>query len=277
MSSIVLYIIGVLTLVAGVGTIAFGIPINEFSFGNTLISAGASVAMGGLVVIALGAVIAELKRLGEAMNARAPAPRDVVDASLGGAAVPAPEAGVAPAAAAGMGGAFVRPLRPMAGAADAPSASASGELPPDRREEVRPTLRNPDLPPPSGEAAWPPAPGPGTASAAPRGPAGAPPTDTRGRQAEPRFSAGAGQPTRAAEAEAPRIASEPRPDLRPLPSAPSDAEAGPQRAPKVLKKGVVDGMAYTLYVDGSIEAELPQGTLRFASIHELRRYLESNA
>ena len=52
-------------------------------------------------------------------------------------------------------------------------------------------------------------------------------------------------------------------------------EAEPQKAggPAVLKSGVVDGMSYTLYVDGSIEAELPQGTLRFASIHELRSHL----
>ena len=33
----------------------------------------------------------------------------------------------------------------------------------------------------------------------------------------------------------------------------------------VLKSGVVEGMAYTLYSDGSIEAQLPQGTLRFGS------------
>jgi hypothetical protein len=32
-------------------------------------------------------------------------------------------------------------------------------------------------------------------------------------------------------------------------------------------------MAYTLYTDGSIEAELPQGTLRFGSLDELRDYL----
>src|ERR1051325_2931204 len=44
----------------------------------------------------------------------------------------------------------------------------------------------------------------------------------------------------------------------------------------ILKSGVVDGMAYTLYVDGSLEAELPQGTLRFASIDELRSHLEKN-
>jgi hypothetical protein len=42
----------------------------------------------------------------------------------------------------------------------------------------------------------------------------------------------------------------------------------------ILKSGVIDGMAYTLYTDGSIEAELPQGTMRFASIDDLRSHLE---
>jgi hypothetical protein len=45
----------------------------------------------------------------------------------------------------------------------------------------------------------------------------------------------------------------------------------------VLKSGVVDGMAYTLYSDGSIEADLPQGTLRFGSITELRNHIEQSA
>jgi hypothetical protein len=43
----------------------------------------------------------------------------------------------------------------------------------------------------------------------------------------------------------------------------------------VLKSGVVEGMAYTLYSDGSIEAQLPQGTLRFGSIAALREHIES--
>lgn len=77
------------------------------------------------------------------------------------------------------------------------------------------------------------------------------------------------------EAPPPPTAHEPTPetaapDLAPEPA--NDAEA-----PAILKSGVVDGMAYTLYVDGSIEAELPQGTLRFASINELRGYLEKGA
>jgi hypothetical protein len=56
-----------------------------------------------------------------------------------------------------------------------------------------------------------------------------------------------------------------------------EPEAQKPRAVAILKSGVVDGMGYTLYVDGSIEAELPQGTLRFASINELRSHLEKNS
>jgi len=45
----------------------------------------------------------------------------------------------------------------------------------------------------------------------------------------------------------------------------------------VLKSGVVDGMAYTLYSDGSIEARLPEGMMRFASIDALRTHLDQRA
>jgi hypothetical protein len=59
--------------------------------------------------------------------------------------------------------------------------------------------------------------------------------------------------------------------------APREPMAPPpeQRPIAILKSGVIDGMAYTLYTDGSIEAELPQGTMRFGSIDELRAHLEN--
>ena len=41
----------------------------------------------------------------------------------------------------------------------------------------------------------------------------------------------------------------------------------------VLKAGVIGGMAYKLFSDGSIEAELPDGTLRFASLQDLRDHV----
>jgi len=48
-------------------------------------------------------------------------------------------------------------------------------------------------------------------------------------------------------------------------------------AVSVLKSGVVNGMPYTLYSDGSIEAQLPEGALRFGSITELRNHIEQSA
>ncbi|MFY9893171.1 MAG: hypothetical protein WAK63_03435 [Xanthobacteraceae bacterium] len=55
----------------------------------------------------------------------------------------------------------------------------------------------------------------------------------------------------------------------------SSPAAGDAAAPvSALKSGVVEGMAYTLYSDGSIEAQLPQGKLRFGSITALRNHIE---
>ena len=72
--------------------------------------------------------------------------------------------------------------------------------------------------------------------------------------------------------------------LPPVPARPRDAKPadrrppGPakmagERGPAILKSGVIDGMPYTLYADGSIEAELPIGTVRFASIEELQDHV----
>jgi hypothetical protein len=73
-----------------------------------------------------------------------------------------------------------------------------------------------------------------------------------------------------------------------MPSTFADAAAGAAEADRVapaariedqaqvtvLKSGVVDGMAYSLYSDGSIEAQMPEGMMRFASIDELRAHLD---
>jgi len=75
-------------------------------------------------------------------------------------------------------------------------------------------------------------------------------------------------------AETPAAVEEPRRAAPPRP-APATEEQRPSVA--ILKSGVVDGMAYTLYADGSIEAQLPQGTVRFGSIAELRAHIENNS
>ena len=78
-----------------------------------------------------------------------------------------------------------------------------------------------------------------------------------------------------AEPKVDSVAREISPGKRPEPELPGIPPK--PRTVAILKSGVVDGMGYTLYVDGSIEAELPQGTLRFASINELRSHLEKNS
>jgi hypothetical protein len=63
------------------------------------------------------------------------------------------------------------------------------------------------------------------------------------------------------------------PEEAPPASAEPETAVPPPHPVSILKSGVVDGMAYTLYSDGAIEAELPTGTIRFASINELRAHL----
>lgn len=63
----------------------------------------------------------------------------------------------------------------------------------------------------------------------------------------------------------------------PAPASPVPASQELPAGVTVLKSGVVEGMAYTLYSDGSIEAQLPQGSLRFGSITDLRNHIEQNS
>ncbi|HEX4409805.1 MAG TPA: hypothetical protein VH206_13615 [Xanthobacteraceae bacterium] len=79
-------------------------------------------------------------------------------------------------------------------------------------------------------------------------------------------------PVPAAEPKARETSDTPSPSLSP--SLAADTASEPIT---VLKSGVVDGMAYTLFSDGSIEAALPQGRLRFGSITELRNHIEQSA
>lgn len=61
--------------------------------------------------------------------------------------------------------------------------------------------------------------------------------------------------------------------FRPAESAASPPGTAKSGSETVVRSGVIGGMAYTLYVDGSIEAELPIGTVRFNSIAELQDHV----
>jgi len=328
--SVILSLLGIVVAAVGIAAIGFGIPINEFTLGTTLIVAGVTALTGGLILIGLAAVVAELGRLAEAVRTRiavrpgarpAEAP-EVVEPAASTTAVPPP-----PMVAVGARSpqtasrrpraeAPVSEARPHEPAAELPEVDVSApaverlraSIPRAERSTAEPSILAHD-------------------EEVPLSPNGAAPLQTRspGVEAappEPKISAddragGAAvealkasrldflfrsKPTRPASQRenfdavwptdaraAKRTESEPatavEADQRQADQAASVQDRRPEPAPldeprgaaTILKSGVVDGMAYTLYTDGSIEAKLPDGTVRFGSIAELRAHIERNS
>ncbi len=73
--SVILLVLGILLTAAGAALIGFGIPIKELSFGATVILAGAFAVVGGLLLVGLSAVVAELARVRTALKAPMQAPQ----------------------------------------------------------------------------------------------------------------------------------------------------------------------------------------------------------
>ncbi len=301
--SILLFVIGAITLVLGALAIGFGIPVNEFSFGNTLILAGTTAAVGGLIVIGLGAVVSHLQRVADLIAIRAgPRPNrapDGLNAARTSVAnrIPFPPK-PKPESTTGEANPVERRLE-----TPVPAMTVAEELP---AQAEAPTLPNPDTPPVevAEEASLPYVDLPSV---------GAEPSETGEPVSKPPFGLNISGPREYR----PEPASEwhpvsPPPEMPRKPEvakfeavwpadegrtvnqaavdedqpaatasmtdeAPEPVPESERRAVAILKSGVVDGMAYTLYVDGSIEAELPQGTLRFASINDLREHLENTS
>src|ERR1035437_218032 len=301
--SVLLFVIGAIAAMVGVGMVGYGIPINEFSFGNTLIVAGTTAVVGGLIVIAISAAVSKLQRIAETLATRTPVrssrPIEMFEPPSGSRADPMP--GQIPFPPRPKSEAAVREAQPPAHMAveDHPAAAAAPTLRnPDRPAAVaeefeakeyeyvslsphQPTLApaaedqgEPGPPPPLSDDAFP------VAGMRPQPAVDAPwrssPPPPLERQSETSYF-DALWPAESRPAKSPVIGEakpepEPKRDLAqaPAPEAQSEPVA-------ILKSGVVDGMAYTLYVDGSIEAELPHGTLHFASINELRDHLAKSS
>jgi hypothetical protein len=253
MMSALLYIVGAIVFLAGLAAIAFGSPSSALDFGNTLIVAGTTSGVGGLILIGLGAVVSRLQRIADNMSIAntiehiapaTPAPRPQ-----------RPEPRVEP-----------KPFEPR-------GPSTPPEFPPFMARKPSELARA--EPEPKAAASLEPPLSDASAQASDTQQADEPELDT----SEPVQPAAELPPKSFFESVWPEEKShspEPQPaPERPVPSPPPPREEKP-RAVAVLKSGVVDGMGYTLYVDGSIEAELPQGTVRFASIHELREHLGKN-
>ncbi|HEX5212838.1 MAG TPA: hypothetical protein VFW22_14025 [Pseudolabrys sp.] len=305
--SVLLTVVGVILAVLGVAMAGYGVPVKEFSFGNTLILAGSGAVVGGLIIVAIGATVGQLQRIAEMLAARAPLqagqPAEPFETptpqrAMPSSPIPFPERPKSPAAAFPDAPPPLAPpiamnqpaaAAPMLRNPDAPASlveqfeipehddvslsppspvpavsSENGPLPPPAAARPERTIpsppsheHRPEPPPAFVDEGWPSTPAP-------------PPPPRVERQTQTSYfdtmwPADSRTPKRPAIEES-QLGSEPEPMAVVAPGAPSEPVA-------ILKSGVVDGMAYTLYVDGSIEAELPHGTLRFASINELRDHL----
>jgi hypothetical protein len=253
-------------LLAGLGALGYGIPYKEFGFGNTLIIAGAVAACSGFLMIGLWAVARELQQISQRLGSGAVAsaqPAFPAESSLAPALAPPPplraresisaDPGAAPPWLEGRGDA---PPPPPAEAAPAPKPRRNLLFTStSRKERERATAR----------ASEPLAPDLLSADLRPNPPAvDAPPVEPVA-PLPPTFEDAWPKSERAR-----RAGRGPAPD-----AAPAARDDKPQVT--VLKSGVVDGMAYSLYSDGSIEAQMPEGMMRFASIDELRAHLDQRA
>ncbi|MBR1274680.1 DUF308 domain-containing protein [Bradyrhizobium sp. AUGA SZCCT0283] len=286
----VMLVAGIGLVLAGLLAIGFGIPIKEFSTGNTLIIAGVIGVCTGAIMLALWMTVRELKNIARRLGSGVP-----------GAGVPEAR-----------GEATVRPVLPVAATRD--SAPAGGGFP-AAEQPGAPGPFSPAAPPPwQNETVLRDHPIP-----EPMHPE--PPPSTSKPKRNLLFSSTSRKERERAQARS----SEPLPpdllssDLRPrpptvppvetaepppasfedawpkaerskpgeslahrrgrMPPTLAEANGGPahtedQPEVTVLKSGVVDGMAYSLYSDGSIEAQMPEGMMRFASIDELRAHLD---
>jgi|SRR5215213_6240704 len=291
----VLLIGGIGLLLLGFVAISFGIPVKEFSFGHTLILTGAIVACTGMMLLGLWSVVRELRKtarqlLGPALRDTSMLLSETLDAEPESRG---PEHGDLR---------FSRDqLGSMANAESAAQSSTQSALWPD---EVAPRDRGRSDPHRREQAEGAPAvkprrnllfsstsrkereraqarmsepfpadPDPGASGlSSPAGEANVPPAMFEDAWPDRGRSGDAARPRRGTRA----ASTFTEPDAGPAEDDRHSAGSRDESQPPVtvLKAGVVDGMAYSLYSDGSIEAQMPEGMMRFASIDELRAHLD---
>jgi hypothetical protein len=290
--AIVLLIAGIGFFLAGLVQIALGVPVKEFSFGNTLMITGAVTSCTGAVMIGIWIAVREFRNTVQRLGAVAPQyPAAAFPAEPGPAVSPEPihendgfafdrgQPTPAHAAEAPLGAPATVPSPPPssppwhdeAAGRDRGRADMAGGPPADpavkqrrnllfsstsRKERERREARTTDAPAADADSIPPVVPPPARAGETP---------SATFEEAWPQQRRGGRTPSTFTEAGAGAAVADRSPP------APRTDEPAPVT---VLKSGVVDGMAYSLYSDGSIEAQMPEGMMRFASIDELRAHLD---
>ncbi|MBI5318892.1 DUF308 domain-containing protein [Bradyrhizobium sp.] len=257
---------GIGLLLVGLGALGYGIQYKEFGLGNTLIVAGAVSACSGFLMAGLWAVARELQHISQRLGSGAVAsaqpafPAFPAEPSLAPALAPSPPLPRAAAEAAPADDGAAPPWVEGRSDAEPPPPAEAAPAPKPRRNLLFTSTSRKERERAAARASEPLAPDLLSADLRPNPPAvDAPPVEPAAPQ-PPSF-----------EDAWPKSERMRRSGRGPAPDAASPAPA-PQVT--VLKSGVVDGMAYSLYSDGSIEAQMPEGMMRFASIDELRAHLD---
>jgi hypothetical protein len=273
----VLMIGGIGLLLLGIVAISFGIPVKEFSFGHTLILSGAIVACTGIMMLGLWSVVRELRKTARQLLGGPTIRKDSLllppaldaepEANAESAAQSPAEPALWPDEVAPREDGRSDPYRREQADA-APVAKPRRNLlfsSTSRKERERAQARMSE---PSRAD-----PDPGTSGLRSRaGDASVPPARFEDAWPDRDRSGDAGRSRRAT----PTASTYTEPDTGPADADRYFAGTRDESQPPVtvLKAGVVDGMAYSLYSDGSIEAQMPEGMMRFASIDELRAHLD---
>lgn len=290
---VVLLVGGIGLLLGGLLTVGLGIQL-DLSFGNTLILAGAIVACTGVMLLGLWIAVRELRHLAgqfglglpaESRPGRRAPPSGALGAALGDQAPededflfsrdqpvrqPAETAGQAAPSPASpppwLGEASSRDREPAPAPKPRRNLLFSSS---SRRERERAQARTEEPSAADLRSAL-----SGSASSAAESDEAEPATfENAWPKLERARATDAPLPRRSSRA--PSTFTEPGADAtgadRVSPAGRNNEDQPPVT---VLKSGVVDGMAYSLYSDGSIEAQMPEGMMRFASIDELRAHLD---
>jgi hypothetical protein len=275
-----LLIAGILSVLAGLLAIVYGVSVQAFSLGNTMIVVGATAACTGMLLIGLWVVVGELKTIARRL---ALAPRTAAVDSRERLSLPPP--GASPRSA--EGGFLSRRDEAAMQEADELETAAPPVSPQPWQDDTAPRDRPrlPPLPEPALESA-PSRPGRDRLFSTSRKERDRTPP----RAAEPFGSeggrdAGREEVTEAASASFENAWPKPERARASEPALPrrsgrasrfTDAASEDRSSASIIKSGVVDGMAYSLFSDGSIEAQMPEGMMRFGTIEELRAHLDKH-
>jgi hypothetical protein len=261
-------------IVAGLAAVAFGYGLRDATFGHTAFVSGLIGFGAGIISLALAMSVRELRHIAELLdlNAAAPHPGTLLDLSR---SAPSPRLPMPPVAEKTL------PI-PKTAATETSRSEIRRPLPsrPPHTQRSDAEIRRPEF-------------------------AGRSISDLTGRPehqarherherkdegddvvaredktlaASPSSRAG---PDRMRET--PQNDASPAPvEFPPVTAAPEPVEIAPSSAraaiaPTLVKSGQVNEMTYSIFSDGSIEAALPNGTMRFATLNQLRDHLNGES